>query len=773
MPVRDPGRLVAVIQHSNVIPLPQPTSFLDFQDLRTSANALTDHIAFISAPAHVSIPGKSPERVWVEAVTPDAFQKLDVATILGRPLQPSDGELPPGAPVAVLTYRYWQNKLGGDPGVIGRAILINGKSFSVVGVAKPGFESFTYILSMAAFVPSGAATQLRNDGDNLFKYRGMSLWNVLCYLRPGASLAEANAQIGVFSERLAKDYPEEHRQSRFQAVLEQRARPIATLTDFSGVFLSLFTGLVILVLMIACANVANLMAAHAVSREKEMVVRAALGASRWRLIRQLIVESLVLSLMAGLTGFCLSNWGGGVIQQLFPAADFPIRNFQDTDWRVGVFTVVISLVAGLSAGLFPALRSSRVNLNEGLKQNAIQQLGGGRHRMRNSLVIGQVAMSCVVLITSALFLRALRSAENLNFGFKPDGLLMLSVDLDLQGYNQDRGLRFQKQVLEKVLALPGVESAAFTQHFPFNSGNDIVIRNVWPDNPTGAVPEGHSSVALSAVTPGFVKMFGIPLLRGRDLLPTDDEKSPYVAVINETMAKAFWPGRDPIGQHFHRDWQGGAPIEVVGVVPTGKYIMLTEEPRPYYYAPFSQGYGMPASLVVRAAGDSRILTHSLRQAVQAVDPDLPVYHLATFEEHMASSAFGYMPLRMGATMAGIQGSLALLLAILGLYSVVSYGVSRRIREIGVRMALGATQENVVMLVSREGLRLTLIGLGIGLLLALFASFGLSRVLPGVRPADPVAFVIVIAALIATSALACALPARRATRVNPLEALRAE
>jgi predicted permease len=268
-------------------------------------------------------------------------------------------------------------------------------------------------------------------------------------------------------------------------------------------------------------------------------------------------------------------------------------------------------------------------------------------------------------------------------------------------------------------------------------------------------------------------MFGVPLLRGRDLLPTDDEKSPHVAVINETMAKAFWPGRDPIGQHFHRDWQGSPPIEVVGVVPTGKYIMLTEEPRPYFYAPFAQGYGMPASLVVRTSGDPRSLTHSLRQAVQSVDPDLPIYHLVTFEEHMASSAFGYMPLRMGATLAGNQGTLALLLAILGLYSVVSYGVSRRIREIGVRMALGATREDVVLLVSREGLRLTFIGLSVGLLMALLTSLALSRVLYGVHAADGVAFVIVIGVLVGTSALACALPALRATRVNPLEALRSE
>lgn len=771
MPVRDPGKLTAIVQRSDVINLPYQISFLDFQDIRSGSKALTDHIAFISSPAHMSVPGKSPERVWVEAVTPDAFAKLGVNVILGRPLQPSDGEVPPSTPVAVITHRYWQNNLGGDPAVIGRSVLINGKSFTVVGVAKPNFDSFSYMISVGAFVPSGAVSMIRTDGDNVFKYRGMSMWRVLSYLRPDTTIAEANAELGVFAQRFAKDFPEDHRNVRFQAVLEQRARPDPALTDFTPVFAVLFTGLVALVLFIACANVANLMAARALGREKELVVRAALGATRWRLIRQLLVESALLAMFAGVVGYALAAWGGTLLQQFAPTGEIPMREFQGSNWQVLVFTGVISLISGLASGLFPALRSSRVDLNEGLKQGAGRQQGSRRHWMRNSLVVGQVAISCVVLIASALFLRGLNTLRDLNLGFRPDRIIMLSLDLDLQGYNQERGLRFQKQVLERVQALPGVESASFAQHVPFN--NNMVIRNVWPENPTGNLPDGKASVALTAVTPGFVKMFGIQLTRGRDLAPTDDEKSPHVAVINEAMAKAFWPGIDPIGQHFHCLWSGSPLIEVVGVVATGKYLMLTEDPKPYFYIPFAQAYGMPASLVVRASSDPRGLARSLRETVLAIDPDLPVYNLITLDDHMATSAFAFMPLRMGASMAAIQGGLGLLLAVLGLYSVVSFGVTSRTREIGVRMALGATSKQVVNMVSREGLRLTLTGLGIGLFIAGIFSFGLSRILFGVRAIDPVAFPAVILLLVATSAFACWLPARRAARINPIEALRAE
>jgi len=770
MPVRDPGRLIAIVERSDLFNLPHQLSFLDFQDIRAGSKALRDHIAFFSTPAHVSVPGQSPERVWVEAVTPDAFAKLGVPAVLGRPLQAGDGEMPPGTPVAVLTHRFWQNRLGSDPSIVGRTLIIDSKPFTVVGVAAPGLDSFSSGITVALFVPSGTCPLLRAGGDGFFKYRSASAWKVLAYLPPGASIAGANAELAVFAQRFAKDFPQEHRNVRYQAVLEQRARPDPSMTDFAPVFTALFIGLVTLVLFIACANVANLMGARAVDRGKELVVRAALGASRARLIRQLLVESVFLALLAGVVGYLLAGWGGQYLGDLMPVGDLPIRRDPAVGWQIWIFTAVISLLAGVASGLFPALHASRIDLNESLKQGG-RAATGRRHRFRDALVIGQVATSCVVLVVAALLLRGLQAARDLNLGFRPARLLMLSFDLGLQGYNQDRGLRFQKQLLERVRALPGVEAASVGQHVPF--GLNIVIRQHWPDNSPARLTDGHATVALSAVESGFLQTMGVPVRRGRDLLPTDDEHAPHVAVINEAMAKAFWPGLDPIGQHFHRDWTGSPPIEVVGVVATGKYVMITEDPRPYYYTPVAQAYDTPVTLVVRSVGDPRGLLRSAEDAVHALDPDLPVYSIGTMDDHLVSSFFALMPLRAGAMLAGVQGGIGLLLAILGLYAVVSYGVTSRTREIGVRVALGANRADVMRFVSHEGLRLTVIGLAAGLVLALLLSVALSRFLFGVRAVDPFAFPAVILVLGATAACACYFPARRALRVDPVIALRAE
>ena len=770
MPVRDADRLTVIVEHSKLINLPHGLSFLDFRDLRAGSKSLTDHIAYFFTPVHLSIEGKTPERSWVEAVTPDAFGKFGITTVLGRPLQASDGEMPPGTPVAVLTHSTWQNRFGSDPGVIGRTVLINAKAFTVVGVAKPGFESFSYAVSASMFVPSGTLPMLRADADGFFKYRSAVIWRVLAYRAPGASIADANAELAVFAKRFLKDFPEDHRDSSFEAVAEQHARPDPSLSAFMPVFVALFSGLVILVLFIACANVANLMSARALEREKELVMRAALGASRGRLPRQLLVESLILAALAGLAGYFVARLGGDALIRFMPTGDIPTRQIQPPGWQILVFTAGISLVAGLAAGLFPALRASRTDLNEGLKQGAGRQISG-RHRMRDLLVIGQVAVSCIVLIASALFLRGLQAAGNLNVGFRPERLIMLSLDVSLQGYDMERGLRFQKHLIENVRALPGVENAGFTQHVPFS--NNIQIRQIWPDNPTANVTDGHMAVSLSSVTPGFLSTMGVPLLRGRDLAETDVAKTPLVAVINDAMAKTFWPGKDPIGQRFHADWIGSPMIEVVGLVPTGKYVMLTEDSKPYFYTPFAQNYGMPATLAVRTTKDPQGLAASLRDAVHRLDPDLPIYSVLTMDDHLAQSFFALMPLRMGAMLAGVQGAIGLLLAILGLYSVVSYGVANRTREIGVRIALGATNRNVLQLIAREGMRLTLIGIVIGVVFSVGVAFVLSHVVFGVHTFDMVAFPLVVVMLFATAALACWLPARRATRVDPMVALRAE
>jgi len=769
--VRDSARLTVVIERSDLFSMPHGLSFLDFQDIRAGSKTLNNVIADFFTPAHVSVPGQKSERGWIEAVTPDAFDKLGVGVVLGRPLQPSDGDLPPGLPVAVLTHRYWQSHFAGAADVIGRTIIVNGHPLTIVGVAKPGFESFSATLSVSLFMPSGAYSALRNDGDALFKYRAAKAWRLFAYRAPEASLADVNAELAVFAQRLTKAYPEDHRHSRFQGIPEQRARPDPSISDLMPALIALFAGLCVLVLLIACANVANLMASRALGREKELVVRSALGASRWALIRQLLVECLLLAALAGVVGSVLADWGGEFLLRSIPAGDIPYRPAPPPGWTLYAFTAGVSLLAGFLSGIMPALRASRVDVNEGLKQGAGRTGLGPRHRLRNLLVIAQIGVSCVVLVCSVLFMRALNSAGSLNLGFQPDHLAMLSLDLGMQGYDEQRGVRFMDQALERVRALPGVESAAFSQHVPFSLA--VTIREVFPENSAGKLADGHTSVSFTSATPGYLTALGTPVLRGRGLQESDDARGNKVAVINEAMAQAFWPGKDPIGQHFRIDWNGAPPIEVVGITGTGKYVMLSEEPRPYFYVPQAQRFGSNVNLVVRSGQDPAGLASSLRQVIHDLDADLPVSAVISFDEHLATSVFALMPLRTGFKIAAAQGLLALCLAIMGLYATVAAGVTSRTREIGVRIALGATQQDVLRLISREGLRLTLMGLGVGLAFSLLASIGLSRVIFGVHAFDPVAFPLVILLLCGTAALACWLPARRATRVDPMVALRAE
>ncbi len=769
--VRDPDRLVVVVERSNELNMPHGLSFLDFQDIRAGAKTMQDIVADFFSPAHISIPGQKAERGWIEAVTPDAFEKMGIGVVLGRPLQASDGEMPPGIPVTVLTYGYWQSHFGSDPGVIGRPIVVNGHPLTIVGVVKPGFESFIRTLSVNLFVPTGAYSTLRGDDGGLFKYRGAKGWKIFAHRAPQATLADVNAELAVFAQHLVKDFPQDHAGSKFRAIPEQRARPDPSISDLMPALIGLFAGMCGLVLFIACANVANLMGAHALAREKELVVRSALGASRFALIRQLLMESLVLALLAGLAGYLLATWGGGALARSVPSGDYPVRHDSAETWHLYAFTIGISLTAGLVSGLMPALRASRIDIVESLKQGASRSTAGGRHRLRNLLVIGQVAVSCIVLICSVLFLRALNSAGSANLGFRPERLVMLSFDLGMQNYADDRAVRFMDQAIERIRALPGVESAGFTQHLPFSY--NIMINSVWPENPAVQLPDRHASIANTSVTPGYLATMGTAILRGRDLAESDTAKAPKVAVINEAMAKAFWPGRDPIGQHFRFEWDGAPLYEVVGVTATGKYVMLSEEPRPYFYVPQAQHTARNVTLVVRAKQDPAGLVPDVRKIIGELDADLPVSAAVSLDDHLATSVFAFMPLRTGAKFAAMQGLTALGLAIMGLYAVVSAGVTSRTREIGVRMALGASRKNVLQLISREGLRLTLIGLGLGLVMSVLAAMGLSRVVFGVHTFDLVAYPVVLLVLCGTAALACWLPARRATQVDPMVALRTE
>jgi putative ABC transport system permease protein len=748
-----------------VIDVPYGHSYPDYLDYRKAAGTLTDLAAYTPTPAHVSARGQTPERTWVEIVSPNYFALAHVSPAFGQFPNPDD----PGtasAPAVVLSYRYWQRRFGGNPTVVGQLITLNGRPFTVMGIAPASFTGLSWAMAVSAFVPAGAMGTLMEGGDAFRENRAAPAFRLMGRLAPAKNLQDARAEFEVLARQLATTYPAEHKDSRVLLIPENRARPDPAIAGFLPIFAAVFAAMVGLVLLIACANVANLTLARAVARQRDLVIRSALGATRFRLVRLQIVESVVLAATAGVLGLLLAQWAGRLMAGFVPSGDIPINQDHPFDWRVYAFTVLISAAMSVAAGLWPARRASRFDLVESLKDGTAAA-GTSRHPLRNLLVIGQVTMSVVVLVSAGLFLHSLQRLQTQALGFKPDHLLMMSIDLGLQQYSGQRGRQFLHDLVMRAEALPGVRSATIAVHVPFDYGMQFTDVGIGREIPGSK--DGYVSTPYNVVGSRFFGTTGATIIKGRVLDASDDERSRRVAVVNETMARSLWPNQDPLGQRF-RFGRDGDWIDVVGVAADGKYVMLAEQSRPYFYVPLDQHYRSPITIVVRTATDPTTLAMPVQRLLSERDPDLPIFNVRTMEKHIRESVFALMPLRMGASMAAVQGVIGLLLAVMGLYAVVSY-VTRRTREIGVRMALGAARADVLRLVVGEGMRLSLVGLVIGLLLAFGVGLVLSRVLYGVVPLNVPVFGSVTALLLVVSALACYLPARRATRIDPLVALR--
>lgn len=768
--VKESERLVMVMQRGEIINVPYGYSFPDYLDIRKSVTSLTEIAAFMPTPVHLSAKGQTPERTWVEVVSPNYFALAQVTPAFGDLLTPGKDEARGGAPTAVLAYRYWQRRFGGNPTIVGQPITLNGQSFTVVGIAPETFNGLSWAMAVSAWVPTGAMGTLMADGDSMLDARGAPMFRLMGRLAPGRTLSDARAEVEVVTSRLVAAYPKEHKGTRPLVIPENRARPDPSVAEFLPVIAAVFVAMVALVLFIACANVANLMIARGLARQRDLVIRSSLGASRGRLIRLQAMEGLLLAAVAAVVALVLANWAGRALEAFTPSGDMPINTESGApDWRYYAFTFVVAVAAGLLTAWWPAVQASRFNLVESLKEGSASA-GSRRHRLRNLLVIGQVALSLVVLAGGGLFVHSLRQMQNLAFGFRANGLLLMSMDLGLQQYSDERGRQFVDSLVERASALPGVTSATAAAHIPLDYG--IQMTDVGVDGPIPGTKDDYLTVAYNVVAPRFVETVGARLLEGRTLTAADDTKGRRVALVNQTMARKLWPGKAPLGQRF-RIGRDGDWTEVVGLVADGKYLMLGEEPRPYFYVPLAQRYQSPITLMIRSAGDPEALVAPLRTTLRDLDPDLPLFNVKTMDAHVRDSVFGLMPLRMGAAMAGAQGVIGLLLAVMGLYAVVSYAVSRRTREIGVRVALGATRADVIRLVVREGMGLTLVGIAIGLVASLGLGQVLSGALYGVSAMDARVYVGVTVLLLGVSALACYVPARRATRVDPLVALRAE
>ena len=739
------------------------TSYPDYVDLRDRNPLFESLAAYTVVPMSVTVQGKS-QRVLGGLVSGNYLPMMAARAAVGRSLLPSD-DAPSAPPALVLSHGFWTRRFGADPAVVGGTLRINGHLFQVAGVLQPEFRGAIMGVTPDVLAPLASAA-ITNPGRDQLDQRGHRWLFVLGRLAPGRGLEEAQARVNAIGRGLALEHPESDSARVYSLVPEAQGRLHPKIRGPLIAFVSLLLVVVALVLLVACANVAGLMLARAATRRREVGVRLALGATRGRVVRQFLTESVLLALLGGAFGWMLAAWGTDLLLAFHPPLPIDVSLDLRPDARVLGFAVALALATGGILGLLPALEATRGDPSPAIHEGA----DGGRRgsRMRSVLVVTQVAVSLLLLVGAGLMLRGLARASRLAPGFDVDHTVSMSFDLRLAGYDEARGRAFYRTLLERVRALPGVAGAAYDEQLPLGFGSQtsgVAIEGYTP--PGGHTPEVDSDV----VSAGYFSTLRIPLLAGRDFGPSDREGGHLVAIVNQAFARRYWPGMNPLGRHIDLDPSAHTlPLEVVGVVGDVKVRQLAEPPRPFFYQPTEQAYSQGVSLVVRAERDPRSLLPVVRDAVRAIDPDLPVFDVKTMGEHLGITLY---PARLASTMMGTLGVLALLLAALGLYGVIAFGVAQRTREIGVRMALGARPADVLGLVIAQGMRLAGLGLAIGLVLALAGTRLVASLLFGVSPTDPATIAGIALLLVSVTAFASWLPARRAASVDPMLALRHE
>lgn len=698
-------------------------------------------------------------------VSANYFSVVGVQLETGRGFLPEDDD-PGGAHAVALVSHSFAQRLGGDSQAVAASLMLNGRSCAIVGVVPDAFHNVMIGTAPEVWLPMGMQKTIMPSLD--LTSRDEYFLEAYGRLKPGVTWQQAQANLSVLSQQLAKAYPETDK--NFEAIPYKAALVPGPFRGFLSIITAALMAVVALVLLIACANAANLLLVQASARWREMAVRSALGAGRGLLLRQALTESVLLGCLGGAAGLLLAGIAVPLLLRLKPPG-LPIALEAPLDWRVLGFTLAVGVLAGIVFGLAPALRASRLDIATRLKDSAA---GGGqvRSRLRSFLVTAQVAVCLVLLIGAGLCLRSLANAQSIDPGFDTHNALVASLDLQTLGYDEARGRTLYQSLLERVSVLPGVRSASLADIMPLGTAESVegvVIEGA----STGGARGGRTELTADSVivAPGYFRAMGIPLLHGRDFGPDDRGGTPKVVIINDTMARRAWPGQNPIGQRITRgDGKDRETLEVIGVVKTGKYRTLGEDPRPFMYHPFGQNYVPRMHLIARTAGDSASALDGMRRAVRELDPHLALYDVATLRQLMLLPLF---PAHAAGLLLGVLGSIALLLATGGLYGVMSYLVAQRTREVGIRMALGARAGDVVRLVVGNGMRLALVGVAIGLAGAFAVTRLLSSLLYGIRPTDFATFAAVALALTSVACLASYVPARRATKVDPMVALRHE
>jgi predicted permease len=739
-------------------------SYLDYQDYRDRNTVLSGLAMYRFVPVNVSRGAGRNDRMWGYEVSGNYFDMLGVQAIRGRVLHSADDVKRGGHPVAVISYNCWQARFGGDPDIAGKNVKIGGLNYTILGVTPRAFIGTELVYTPEIFIPLAMAEQLEQF--NWLDQRHDANALVVGRLKPGVSMKSAEAALNIISGELARAYPKED--GGISIVLSPPGMAgnflRGAITGFSAV-LMVVAGLV---LLIACVNLASLLLARATDRRKETAIRLALGASRGQLVRQLLTESLMLSIAGGVAGILLGYWLNDLVNVWRPPIDVPVIPHVVLDTRVLLFAIVVSLLTGLLFGLAPALQSIRASLSGAMKNEAPSEKLR-RLSLRDVLVATQVALSVVLLIGSILVVRSLQHALSLNLGFEPQHAAVLSYDFAAQGYNEERGRQFQRRLLDRVRAIPGIEAAGIIDGLPLtlNISNSSIFVEGKPEPRGGDVP----LAAMYYVTPGYLKAMGTRLIAGRDLDQRDNDSkdAPLAALVNEAFASQLLPGEDPVGKRF-RHATTGKWIQIAGVVEDGKYRSLGESPLPTVFEAIEQSWVPAQTLVARSPLSEAETVRLLRRSAVELDPSLTI-----FSESSLTSALGLalFPAKLVAVVLASFGFLAVVLAATGVYGIMAYAVSRRTREIGIRMALGAAPAHVARVVLTRTAIVLAVGIAVGFALAFAAGKFFGQILYGISAHDPLTYLCAIALMAVVAFVACWVPARRAIQLDPLKALRME
>jgi len=759
--IEQPERLVEVwgaTRNNSALSL----SYLDYLDYRDRNVVFSGLAAHQVQPLNLGRGGK-PERVWGAVVSGNYFNVLGVKALIGRTFLPEEDRMPNSHPVAVIGYGLWQRDFGADPKVIGRTITLNEHDFTIIGVTPKEFGSPFAGIALDAWTPVMMKDYVALPHFSLTD-RGSRWLMVMGRLKPGVTVVQAQANIAAIARQLERTYRQTNDQMGAAVYLLSQS-PFSLKRSMQSA-LAVLMAAVAIVLLIACANIANLLLARAASRRKEIAVRLALGSTRWRMLGQMLTESFVLASCGAAVGLTLAFWTARSLPAFLPPYGIQVSFDTRPDVVVLAFTLGLTVITTVLFGLAPALQASKPDLVAALKDNAAA-LGQGRRKfpLQHALVISQMALSTVALISAGLFVRSLREAYEADPGFDPHRVLLASFDPFLSGHDDNHGREFYRRLIERVRTLPGVQSVTLARRLPLTLSG-IAFANVVIDGYTPAKDE-DMHLNYETVGPDYFRTMRIPLVQGRDFDERDNEHARGVVIINETMARRYWTGGDALGRRIKLDksW-----LQIVGIAKDVKNRTLNEALQPFLYVPFLQDYRSNMILVARTVIEPKTMFHAVRAETAALDPKIPMFDAKTFEQHIGLSLFLQ---RMAATILSIFGLLALSLAAVGVYGVMAYAVSQRTRELGIRISIGASRSDVLKLILGQGLTLSVVGLIGGLVTALVVTRFSAHLLYGVSSADPVTFTVIALLLLGVAVVSGYFPARRATRIDPVVALRME